>query len=212
MKFAIIIWTILVLTSTFYLKRFVISSLELTDTVECPLGTMSGAKGRYQPSNTRGGNLLSEPKFKGGTPGFEYVVFTYGKGMKQGDRKEHLQSLSGIATSSTKYGGARLTWDIRKMGFEDNPEPEEPDEKAKTLVTKKYKRACKKWVKVEEEMEENNKNAYEIILKTCYPSMKMKLKSTANFQRIEDEQDSMDFLKLLHSLYFQHDGAKQNIM
>ncbi len=42
--------------------------------------------------------------------------------------------------------------------------------------------------------------------------MKIKLESTADFQRIEDEQDGMGFLKLLHSIYFQHDGAKQNIM
>ena len=61
-------------------------------------------------------------------------------------------------------------------------------------------------------MEENNKNAYEIILKHCDPSMKMKLESTADFQQIEEEQDGMEFLKLLHSIYFQHDGAKQNIM
>jgi hypothetical protein len=106
MMFAIIIRAILVLSLTFYLKRCVISNLELIDTVECPLGTMSGAKGRYQPSNNQGGNRSSEPKFKGGTPSFEHVVFTYRKGMKQGDWKDHLQSLSGIAASSTKYGGA----------------------------------------------------------------------------------------------------------
>ena len=138
MKFAIIIRAILVLSSTFYLKKCVTSNIELIDTVECPLGTMSGAKGRYQPSNNRGGNRSSEPKFKGGTPGFEHVVFTYGKGMKQGDWKEHLQSLSGIAVSSTKYGEARLARAIRKMGFEANPEPSKPGENAMTLVTKKY--------------------------------------------------------------------------
>ncbi len=71
---------------------------------------------------------------------------------------------------------------------------------------------CKRWVKVEEEMEENNKNAYKLILKHCNLSMKMNLESTANFQRIEDKQDGMEFLKLLHSIYFRHDGAKQNIM
>ncbi len=155
---------------------------------------------------------MSEPNFKGGTPGSEHVVFTYGKGMKQGDWKEHLQSLSGIAASSTKYGGDRLARAIKKMGIEKNPEPDKPDGKSKTLLVKKYERACKKWVKVEEEMEENNKNAYEIILKHCDPSMKMKLESTADFQRIEDEQDGIGLLKLLHSIYFQHDGAKQNIM
>ncbi len=41
--------------------------------------------------------------------------------------------------------------------------------------------------------------------------MKMKLETT-DFQQIEDEQDGMEFLKLLYSIYFQHDRAKQNIM
>ncbi len=107
-KFEIIIWAISVLSSTFYLKRCVITDLELIDTVDCPLVTMSGAKGRYQSSNTRGRNRLSEPKFKGGTPSFEHVVFTYRKGMKQGDWKDHLKLLSGIATRSSNHGGARL--------------------------------------------------------------------------------------------------------
>ncbi|MCP4747259.1 MAG: hypothetical protein GY874_14125, partial [Desulfobacteraceae bacterium] len=75
--------------------------------------------------------------------------------MKQSDWKEHLQSLSAIAASSTKYGGAQLAQAIRKMGFKANPEPSKPGENATTLVTKNYERACKKWVKVEEEMEEN---------------------------------------------------------
>ncbi len=71
---------------------------------------------------------------------------------------------------------------------------------------------CNKWVKIKEEAEENNKTAYKLILKHCDPSMKMKLELTANFQQIEEKQDGTEFLKLLHSIYFQHDGAKQNIM
>ncbi len=129
--------------------------------------------------------------------------------MKQGDWKDHLQLLLGIAASSTKHGGAQLARAIRTMTFQDNPEPVKPGDKASTLLKKKYKRACDKWVKVEEEAEEDIKTAYKLILKHCNPSMKMKLESTANFQRIEDEQDSMEFLKLLHSIYFQHDRAKQ---
>ncbi len=124
---------------------------------------------------------MSEPKFKGGTPGFKHVVFTYRKSMKQGDWKEHLQLLSRIAASSTKYGGACLAQAIRTMAFQDNPEPNNMGDKALTLLKKKYKRACEKCVKIEEKAEEN-KLAYEIILKHCNPSMKMKLESIANFQ------------------------------
>ncbi len=83
------------------------------------------------------------------------------------------------------------------MAFQGNPEPSDPGESATTLLKKKYKRACKKWVKVKEETKENNKIAYELILKHCNPSMKMKLESTADFQRIKDKQDGMEFLKLL---------------
>ncbi len=53
---------------------------------------------------------------------------------------------------------------------------------------------------------------YELILKCCDPIMKMKLESTADFQRIKEEQDGMEFLKRLQLIYFQHNGAKQNIM
>ena len=82
MMFAGLIWAILVLSSTFYFKRCVITDVVQNDKVDCPLVTMSGAKGRYQPSNNRGGNCLSEANFKGGTSGFEHVVFTYRKRIK----------------------------------------------------------------------------------------------------------------------------------
>ncbi len=42
--------------------------------------------------------------------------------------------------------------------------------------------------------------------------MKMKLKLTANFQQIKDDQNVMAFLKLLHFIYLQLDREKQNIM
>ncbi len=78
-------------------------------TVDHHFRTMSGAKGRHQALNNRSGNYAMKSKFKGGTPGFEHVVFTYGKVMKQGNWKDHLQLLSGIVASSMKYSGARLT-------------------------------------------------------------------------------------------------------
>ncbi len=78
-----------------------------------------------------------EPKFKGGTPGFEHVVFTYEKEMKQGDWKENLQVLLGIAASSTKYSGACLARAIRTMEFQDNPKSSDPGENMLTLLKKK---------------------------------------------------------------------------
>ncbi len=101
--------------------------------------------------------------------------------------------LSVIAASSTKYGGACLTQAIRTMMFQDNPKPNNPGEKASTLLKKKCNRACKKWVKIEEEAEDNTKLAFELILKHCNPSMKMKLELTTDFQQIKYKQDSMDF-------------------
>ncbi len=68
------------------------------------------------------------------------------------------------------------------MAFQDKPEPNDPGDQALTLLKKKYERACDKWVKVEEEVEKNNKMAYTLILKHCDPSMKINLESTANFQ------------------------------
>ncbi len=94
--------------------------------------------------------MFSEPKFKGGTPGFEHVVFTYRKGMKQGNWKEHLQLLSGIAANSTKHCGAQLAQAIRTTVFQDNPKPTNPGDEAWMLQKKKYERACEKWVEVEE--------------------------------------------------------------
>ncbi len=103
--------------------------------------------------------------------------------MKQGNWKENLQALSGIAVSSTKYDRACLTRAIRTVAFQDNPEPSDPGENKTTLLKKKYKRACKKWVKVEDKAKKtNNKTAYELILKHCASSMKMKLRLTADFQ------------------------------
>ncbi len=96
---------------------------------------------------------MSEPKFKRVTQGFKHVVFTYGKGMKQGNWREHLQSLSGIAANSTKYGRAFLAQAIRTMKFQDKPKLSDTGENVLTLLKKKYKRACEKWVKVKEEVE-----------------------------------------------------------
>ncbi len=116
--------------------------------VDHQLGTMLGAKGRQQAFNNRSGNRESESKFKGGTLGFKHVVFTYGKGIQQGNWKEHLQLLSGIGVSFMKYGGACLARAIRTMGFQDTPKPNDPGEKASTLLKKKYERVCKKWIKI----------------------------------------------------------------
>ena len=62
-----------------------------------------------------------EPKFKGGTPVLKHIIFTYGKRVKQGNWKENLQALSGIAASLTKYVGDHLARAIRKMKFLANP-------------------------------------------------------------------------------------------
>ncbi len=68
------------------------------------------------------------------------------------------------------------------MEFQANPKPTDPEDQVLMLLKKKYERACKKLVKVEEEVKENNKSAYKLILKHCNSNMKMKLKSTADFQ------------------------------
>ena len=212
MMFAGIIWAILVLFSRYYSKSCVITEFTRNDMVDYHLGTMPWAEGRHQASNNRNGNQPMEPKLKGGTPGFKHVVLTYKKGMKQSDWKENLQALSGIAASSTKYDGAHLARAIRAMAFQYNPKTLGWWENASTLLKKKYKQACKKWVKVKEEVNENNKSAYKLILTHYDPSTKMKLESNADFQLIKDDQDGMAFLKLLHLIYFQHNGTKQNIM
>ncbi len=137
MMFAGIIWAIIVLCSTYYLKSCVITKFTQTDRVDYHLGTMLGARGRQQASGNRNGNRPLEPKFKGGTPGYEDVVFAYRKGMKQGDWKENLQALLVIEASSMKYGGSCLTRAIRTMEFLENPELLEPGANSLVLITKK---------------------------------------------------------------------------
>ncbi len=129
------------------LKSCVITKFTQTNRVDTHLGTMLVARERQQASDNRNGKKSTELNFKGNTPGFEHVVFTYRKGTEQGNWKDNIQVLPGISACCTKYGKDHLARAIRIMAFPDKSKPSNPGANASTLKTKKYEEKVDKWVK-----------------------------------------------------------------
>ncbi len=78
-----IICVFLVLSSTFYFKSCFATGFMWVDKMDFRRGTMSSARAKKYTSN-KNGNRPSpkELDFKGSTPGYEHIVFLYGKRLK----------------------------------------------------------------------------------------------------------------------------------
>jgi uncharacterized protein CbrC (UPF0167 family) len=74
-----------------------------------------------------------------------------------------------------------------------------------------FERKYTQFLKQEETWKENSGKIFEKLSSHCSPTMKTKLRGMQGWTEIEDMQDGIKMVKLLHRVYFDTDGSKQSV-
>ncbi len=125
-----------------------------------------------------------------------------------------MECLSACTSLNVKKGGARLAKVMRTMAFLATELPTNPTDSTISdydFELEKYNVGIKRASTQYFEDQDSNSQAYKIIILHCAPSMISKLKTMAVWIKIEEEQDRMGLIKLVHGDIFAQDGSRQSI-
>jgi hypothetical protein len=164
-----------------------------------------GAKSTYRGTK-------AATSYKAPTSGLEHIVFEYGERMKPGSFKTMVESMAEHMSAALKYGGPEASKAIRKG---ENPIYKEPEEPTGDNITRKetmlFERKFNQFMKQQDTWKENAGKIFEKLSSHCSPTMKTKLRGMQGWSEIEDNQDGIKMIKLLHRVYFDTDGSKQSV-
>ena len=150
--------------------------------------------------------------YKAPTEGLSHVVFEYGERMKPGSFKAMMESMAEHMAATLKHGGPEASRAIKKA---EVPEYKEPDEPTGDKVTRKenlrFDAEWKEWWETKKTWKENSGKIFEKLSSHCAPTMKTKLRGMEGWTEIEENQDGIKLVKLLHRVYFNTDGSKQSM-
>jgi hypothetical protein len=162
-----------------------------------------GTKARYRsvkPSTT----------YKSPTEGLSHVVFEYGERMKPGSFKTMMESIAEHMAATLKHGGPEAFRAIKKAEAPTYREPDKPTVDASTRRgLLRFDKEWDQWWKNEKTWKENSGKIFEKLLSHCTPTMKTKLRGMEDWTDIEESQDGIKMVKLLHRVHFDTDGSKQ---
>ena len=141
-----------------------------------------------------------------------HVVFEYGERMKPGSFKTMMESMAEHMAATLKHGGPEASRAIRKAEVPEYKEPDEPTGEAVTRkATLRFEAEWKEWWERKKTWKENSGKIFEKLSSHCAPTMKTKLRGMEGWTDIEETQDGVAMVKLLHRVYFDTDGSKQSM-
>ena len=123
-----------------------------------------------------------------------------------------MESMGEHMASTLKRGGPAASRAIKKA---EVPYWKEPDEPTGDKVTRKqelrFDADWKAWHEKTQIWEDNCGKIFEKLSSHCSPTMKTKLRGMEGWSDIEEKQDGIRLVKLLHRVYFDTDGSRQSM-
>jgi hypothetical protein len=157
--------------------------------------------------NTKAASNYQAPKLN-----LEHIVFGYCERMKPGSFKTMVKLMAEHMDAMLKYGGLEASKAIKRA---ENPVYKKPDKTTRDVATRKalmlFDRKFEQPMKKEETWKENLGKSFKKLTSHCVPSMKTKLCGMEGWTNIEESQDGIKMVKLLHRVYFDTDGSKQSM-
>ncbi len=136
------------------------------------------------------------------------MVFRAGKDSRPGTYKTDIECLLVCASLLVKKGGARLANSMRTMAFQA---PEMPMKLTDLTAAdynfelEKYKEGLRRATQYHFGDQDNNLKAYKIVYSHCAPRMISKIKTIARWINVQEDQDGMGLIKIVHGAIFAHD-------
>ena len=125
-----------------------------------------------------------------------------------------MECLLARVSLSVKRGEARLARAMRTMAFQPLKmlnKLTDTNTLGYDFEMEKYKEGLKRASQKHFCDQDNNLQAYKKVYLHCTPSMITKLEMMAGWIKIEEEQDGIGLIKLVHSAIFSQDGSWQSI-
>jgi hypothetical protein len=119
-----------------------------------------------------------------------------------------MESVAEHMAATLKHGGPEASRAIKKA---EAPAYEEPEEPTGDAATRRgllwFDKEWDQWWKNEKTWKENSGKIFEKLSSHCAPTMKTKLCRMEGWTDIEESQDGIKMVKLLHRVYFDTDGS-----
>ena len=132
--------------------------------------------------------------------------------MKPGSFKTMMESMAEHMASTLKHGGPAASMAIKKAEAPYWKEPEEPSgDKVTRREELRFDAKWKAWYAKTQTWEDNCGKIFEKLSSHCAPTMKTKLRGMEGWSDIEEKQDGIKLVKLLHRVYFDTDGSRQSM-
>jgi hypothetical protein len=181
-------------------------------TTENDTGSISGAsKSKVNRSGTAGKNKSGATTFRRSEIGIEELrgnIFTYGT---QGQQSNYIRTKKAIADYvGTTFKFAKELYKAINGGEEvELQEPEKPaSTKPSQIEMKRYEVLCNRFFAKVEEYERERTKLFRLIMGQCSPTLRDKLESMKGFPGLEEKDNFIGLLELIHKLVYGTDNGQ----